>query len=168
MGPARRMAEGLALIHVEGASTSVSVFNQGHLSAYRQFPIGNDAVIEEVARQFGLPLDLAGEMLHENQIDTTSATTPILAPLFRQIALSTEFVARRESCRIAGARLAGRISGLPHWIAMGEKALAVETQPWNPLSDNRLRMHAASPEVLEQSTGYDAALGAALALMESE
>jgi hypothetical protein len=168
LGPASQTPESLVHIHVEAASTSVAVFNQGHLSAYRQFPIGNDSVVEEVARQFGLPLDLAGELLYENQIDTTSATTPILAPLFRQIALSTEFVARRESCRIVRSFVSGRIAGMPHWLTMGEKTLSVEVLLWNPLNDLRFRTPPTVPESLEQGPGYDAALGAALALLESE
>ncbi len=169
LGPARRHADECVVhIQVRDSSTSVAVFNKGHLAAYRQFPIGNGGVVEEVARQFGLAQELAGELLCENQIDTTSATKPVLMPLFRQIGLSSEFVARRESCQFSRIFVSGEIAGLPHWLQMAESTFSAEARAWSPMEDHprQTRVAPCTSASLEQP--YHAALGAALALMEGE
>ena len=170
MGPVSKHAdECLVHLQVEASATSLSVFNNGHLAAYRLFPIGNDSVVEEVARQFGLPQDLAVEMLCEDQIDTSSAITPVLTPLFRQVGLSVDFVARRENCRIARAFVSGRVSGISNWLGMMDRTLSVSSSTWSPLKDYAMKFQQ-DMELAEghDKAGHHAALGAALALMEGE
>lgn len=167
-GPVRRHAQAcVVLMEVEENTTSVAVFHAGLLVAYRQFPIGNGDVVDEVARQFGLPHDLAGEMLCENQIDTSSATHPVLTPLFRQIGLSTEFVGRRESCRVSHGFVTGSIAGTSHWIEAAQRTFGVDVSAWNPL-EGYPRPEGVPVGAAPQEQRYHAALGAALAWLEDE
>jgi hypothetical protein len=169
LGPAKRHGDaGVVHLQIEENLSTVTVFNAGRLVAQRQFPVGNGAVVAQVAQQFGLSNTLAAELLNENQIDPSNATVPVLTPLFRQVAMSTDFVVRRENCRIAKVFLSGALFGPGHWLRMAETVMGVESEFWMPFDDHPCRPRAVPRELVGRELEFVAALGAALALMEGE
>lgn len=168
-GPARRDATAFVVhVVVEDAISTVAVFARGALAAFRQFPLGNAAVIDGVAQQFGLSNALAADLLNENQIDPSSAIVPVLTPLFRQVALSTEFVARRVGGVISRVFLSGVTAGISHWLRVVESTMKVDAEQWMPFDDYGVRHRAVSKELTEAQDSLMAAIGAARALMEDE
>ncbi len=166
MGPARRLAEGgVIYMQIDESDSTVSIFNRGRLIAQRQFPVGNGAIVAQVAQQFGLSNTLAEELLNENQIDPSNIINPVLEPLFRQISMSTDFVARRDDCHLRRIFLAGRFAGTRHWMQMAESALGVEAEIWMPFDDHPQRVRAMPKALIGREFDFTIALGAALALM---
>lgn len=169
VGPATRCGKvGVVHLQVEESVSTVSVFNAGRLVAQRQFPVGNGAVVAQVAQQFGLSNTLAAELLNENQIDPSNATVPVLTPLFRQVLMSTDFVARREGFRPGRIFLSGSMAGAGHWLRIAESVMAIDAEFWMPFDDHPRRPRAVPRELVGREHEFVAALGAALALMEGE
>ncbi len=168
-GPVRRDSTAFVVhVVVEDSISTVAVFTRGVLAAFRQFPLGNAEVIDEVAQQFGLSDALAVDLLNENQIDPSSAVIPVLTPLFRQVALSTEFVARREGGAISRVFLSGVTAGISHWLQVAESTMRVDAEQWMPFDDYSVR-HRTVPKALAGAQDMlIPAVGAARALMEDE
>lgn len=166
-GPVRRDSTALlAHLHVGENQSTVAVFSRGALVAYRQFPMGNAAVMSRVAQEFGLSEELAIEMLNENQIDPSTATGPVLTILFRQVALSTEFVARREKSVLSGLFISGVTTGIIHWLKIAETTMQIPVEHWMPFDDFPVRSRAIPRTMHVPQEKFTVALGAAIALSE--
>jgi hypothetical protein len=156
---------GIIHVEVEESTSTVTEYNNGRLVAYRQFPVGSLTVVSQVAQQFGLSNTLAEELLNENQIDPSSATDPILVPLFRNVAMSVELVTRREGFRVTKAFLSNVTAGADRWLTTAESTMTLGTEYWMPFDDFQRSPRAFPRSLAGKENLFVAALGAALAVM---
>lgn len=166
-GPLASLNESsVGVIEFGSASTFVAFFHKGGLALVRQFTVGADTVIERVRRDLGVDVPTARGIVADGAFDISRQVLDIFSPLIKQLAVSRDFVERREDCRIARIFLSGGVMASRDVVEEIGNTMEIDVGFWNPF-DGLTLAHGAIPDSLRGKEWQMAgALGAALATME--
>ena len=154
-------------IQVGGDVTHLSGFYKGRLVLFRLCPFGHQAVLRSVQERLGIDEELVPGMLDDGLVDASESIGVVIEPFLKQLILAREFVERRRMCRIERIFLCGALLGAPHWKARIEATMGIEPTLWNPLATLAAAEGAQTVRVKGMEGRFAAAMGAALALLET-
>lgn len=155
------------LLLVDRRSTAIIVFHARKMILYREYSVGSDDVIDALGRDMNLDQAMVEKILEDNLVDPTSVIEPILAPLFRQAELSTDYAHRKSQCFVERFFVARVFSGTRYWAEVFKSKTGGELVPCNPLDRFRVAADAKIPADFDRvSQHFVSALGAAIAVLE--
>ncbi|NLB70171.1 MAG: hypothetical protein GX804_10935 [Lentisphaerae bacterium] len=156
------------LMDVGAYSTTLVIFKDFIPILYREHSIGNENVIEAVSDGMNLDRPTVFKLLNETLVDPTSMLDPVLTPLFRQAELSTDYAARKSGGFIEHFFVTGLDTGERFWVQLFREKTGGEIKPCKPILDYRRSENALLPEGFDKmATAFEAALGAAVTVLES-
>jgi Tfp pilus assembly PilM family ATPase len=167
-GPAAEQAEGaVGLIEFGSHSSTVAFFYKGLPALFRRLDTGGEQILQRIQEALGVDAATAEQMLSDGSFDVSQFVSPVLAGFLKQLAISRDFVERRENCRVSAVYAGGRLVQAPNWVRMVQAELGSEISMWDPF-EKLAKLPNAVPERLSGSASlYAAAVGAALATLEA-
>jgi len=155
------------LLLVDRRSTAIIVFNARQMILYREYSVGSDDVIDALGRDMNLDQATIETILEDDLVDPTSAIEPVLAPLFRQAELSTDYAHRKNQCFVERFFVAHDFPGTRYWAQVFKSKTGGTLVPCNPLNGFRVAEGAKIPADFDHVSQYFvSAMGAAVAVLE--
>ncbi len=162
---ARHAQEAVGVLDAGSRFTHLFLFLHGRLALARRFEAGGANVLERVRSQMDLDEATALNVLSTGAIDLSAVYHEALSSVFKQLAISRDFVERREHCRVARLYLAGGLSISTYWEQTVSEATGVPCTVWNPM-EGLTEVGGEFPVPWRgQEPRFAAALGAALGNM---
>lgn len=147
-------------------------WSQGRLTMFRRCPgaVGWGPIREAVKARLGLEDEMVDEVLDGMMVDPCFAMEPFLKPVFRELALSIDYLARKAETRPDWVYLMGLPSGGIYWNQIGEATARVSFIVPHAFDGLEIASKRGSvPELTPSaSQAFLGALGAARALMEEQ
>jgi len=136
---------------------------------YREHPLGVMQVQQEVAEKMQLDPVLIQQLLNDASVDSSSFFEPILRPLYRQVEILSDYLARRRNAPASRFFITGPLVGERYWISLFGQMMGQELTVCPPLAGIPLaRNGAVTPENLQDVQPlFACAAGAALAVLEA-
>ena len=155
------------LLLVDRRTTALVIFCNFKPLLYREHSIGSEDVIDAVCRDMNLDRPTVENILNDTLIDPTAVLEPVLAPLFRQAELSTDYAIRKNNCFIDKFFLCGLTAGSHYWADIFKRKTGGEIIPCNPLDNFPTAPGAQLPPDFDTCSGrFIPAIGAAVAVLE--
>lgn len=168
-GPLRKVGDdAVGVIDFGASSTFVAFFNKGTTALVRQFSIGADDVVRRVQRSMGVDADTARGIIADGAFDISQPVLEVFAPLIKQLAVSRDFVERREDCRVSTVFASGGVVASRDVQQELTSSIEVALDFWNPLDGLTIANGAIPTELEGQEWRLSAAVGACLATFEEE
>ncbi|QBG49183.1 hypothetical protein EGM51_17930 [Verrucomicrobia bacterium S94] len=170
-----------AFLHAKGEQcreTTVCLLETGETISYFAFltngavtlvgklPFGAKQLRAQVAEDLGLEEELAASILDDAAINISSSVAAAIGPQMKQLSISKDFIERHQGSRIARVYLSGGLSMLGSWGAEVGRLLHTNVEVWDPLENITFDSSQIDPSMLEQSTRFAAAIGAAIGGIE--
>lgn len=162
--------EGVTVCLLEtGETTSHFAFlTNGLVTLVGKLPFGARQLRQQVAEDLGLDEELAISILNDDSINISSSVSTALGPHMKQLSISKDFIERHQGSRISRLYVSGGLSLLGGWGSEVGRLLGTRVDAWNPLENIEYDPAAFPAEMIEQSTRFTAAIGAAIGGIESE
>jgi len=167
-GPGTQFADtSVGIINFSSAICSFALFNKNSLALIRKFDSGLNSVLDKVQESLGVDRETALGIITDGAFDISQAVNDVLDPILKQMAVSRDFVERRENCHVSTIYIAGGIVVSRDAIDTIRSALGVDIEVWNPMENLTIDPAAViSEEHTKQSWRFSGALGACLATLE--
>jgi Tfp pilus assembly PilM family ATPase len=160
--------DAIGFLEFGGTSTLLAFFNKGKLSLIRQFDVGSTAIEQRVQRSLGVDEDTARGIMRDGAFDISQPLMDVCRPLVRQLAVSRDFIERREDCRVGVMYVNGSITNQEEVMEELRTSLDAETRMWNPFDSVHVSPNAIPETIKGQEWRLSAALGACLATQGEE
>jgi Tfp pilus assembly PilM family ATPase len=164
---ARANDQATGLVEFGASSTFVSFFYREALLLVRQFEVGANEVIARVQKSLGTDAQTARGIITGGAFDISQPVMEVCGPLIKQLAVSRDFVERREDCRVGRIFISGGMTATPSVLNELRSSLEVEVDTWNPLEGLQVAANAIPPEIVGQEWRLSAAIGTCLATLEA-
>lgn len=155
------------LVEFGATSTFVSFFHRGNLLLVRQFEVGANEVVTRVQKSLGTDAETARGIINGGAFDVSQPVMEVCGPLIKQLAVSRDFVERREDCRVGSVFVSGGMTAAPSVVTELRNSLDVDVEQWNPLAAYPAAAGAVPPELVGQEWRLSGAVGACLATLEA-
>ncbi len=148
--------------------SSITAFYEGRLVLYREHPVGYLSIREAISTGMRIAPGMVDALMNDPAVDVSSAITPLLTSLFRQVDISSDYLARRKSCEIRNFYIYGIPDGVKYWSNLFKQVVGTTLNHLHPFggivcSNKRLVL----PESFEKEAPlFMNAIGAARALLE--
>lgn len=167
-GPLVKLEEqATGLVEFGATSTFVSFFHRNSLLLVRQFEVGANEVVARVQKSLGTDAETARGIIGGGAFDVSQPVMEVCGPLIKQLAVSRDFVERREDCRVGCVFVSGGMTASPTVIGELRGSLEVDVEQWNPLADFPAAPGAIPPELEGHEWRLSGAVGACLATLEA-
>jgi type IV pilus assembly protein PilM len=167
-GPLGKVGEqATGLVEFGATSTFVSFFYRGTLLLVRQFEVGANEVVARVQKSLGTDAETARGIITGGAFDVSQPVMEVCGPLIKQLAVSRDFVERREDCRVGSVFVSGGMTAAPSVISELRSALEVDVSQWNPVEDCPAAAGAIPAELVGHEWRLSGAVGACLATLEA-
>ncbi|MBL7114658.1 MAG: pilus assembly protein PilM [Kiritimatiellae bacterium] len=160
--------DAIGFLEFGGSSTLLAFFNKGKLSLIRQFNVGSTAIEQRVQRSLGVDKETARGIMRDGAFDISKPLMDICQPLIRQLAVSRDFIERREDCRIGVLYVNGSITQHEDVMEELRTSLDAESRTWNPFDHVNVSPNAIPEALKGQEWRLSSALGACLATQGEE
>lgn len=158
--------EAVGLIDTGVSASHLFIVRLGRPILIRRIEPGGGAVIERIREQFDLDAAMAGKVLQTGAIDLSAVYRETLAPFFKQLMISREFVERRERCRMIHWYLTGGLCVNAFWPQTLAEVTGLPATLWDPLQGIGAGAHAIPEQIRSQTCRLSAAVGAALGVLQ--
>ncbi|MDZ8119388.1 pilus assembly protein PilM [Pontiella agarivorans] len=138
----------------------------GAITLVGKLPFGAKQLREQVAEDLGLEEELAASILDDASINISSSVAAAIGPQMKQLSISKDFIERHQGSRISRVYLSGGLSLLGSWGAEVGRLLHAKVEVWNPLENIQFDPNLIDSTVVQQSTRFAAAIGAAIGGIE--
>jgi Tfp pilus assembly PilM family ATPase len=168
-GPGRdHGADCTAVIDIGMNVSMVAFYNKGAMVLIRRFDFGASSILKKVQDSLGVDTDVAQGILHDGAFDISQIVHQVMEPFLQQLAISWDFVERRENTHVAKLYVCGGGAALKCWAHEIHGATGQEPVGWNPF-DNLTVAPGAFPEQWQgHEARFAAALGTGLAMLGEE
>jgi Tfp pilus assembly PilM family ATPase len=160
-------SETVGHLEVGEKSSLFALFTKGVPVLIRKFEFGVETVMNQVRQGLGVSAQVAIDIVASGSIDLSHWISEGAQPFIKQLLVSRDFVERRENCRIRQFFLSGGGGAFIPLRKEIEQAFDLEFVTWNPLDD----LIATNAVIGENARGQEcrltAAVGAALAALET-
>lgn len=155
---------GLALF-VNDDDCTVAGFRNGDLVLWRRCPTapGGKAIRTALMKGLGVDDEMLDGIMSDSLIDPRPVLEPVIAPIVDELAVSRDYLAGRLNMNIGNAFVFGLGAGLGYWSAVAEDRAKIKLTECRPFAG----LEGTIPEA-KDARAFDAALGAALALMTED
>lgn len=154
--------EAIGLIETGVSACHVFILHQGRPVLIRRIEPGGAAVVERIGQQFELDENMSVNVLRTGAIDLSILYRETLAPFFKQLAISREFIERRERCSVRRWYLTGGLCVNPFWARTVTEVTGLPATVWNPFDGLTLAADALPARLRGEECRFAAAVGAAL------
>lgn len=163
-----QQTNGTALLMLIGRqSSAIVIYHERHVILFREFSVGSEAVMQALCREMNLDAGTVAKLLEDDLVDPTASLEPVLAPLFRQVELSTDYAHRKNRCFVDRFFLVGTRLSPRYWAQVFKNKTGGVLIPCNPLDGIDRSGDATLPADFENVSHYFVpAAGAALAVLE--
>ncbi len=149
----------------DGKKTTFAIFHKGLLALVRRFDFGYHTVIERVGEKLGVDMQTVLGFMADDSFDIETILQQSLAPFFKPIIISKEFVEHRENCQLSEILLSGALSTIRGMDNTIHNLLGAETRNWNPFEGGIVMPHALPETITGRESCFAAAFGAAMGAM---
>jgi len=144
------------------------VLNENRLVLYREHPIGYMTIKEAISAKMGIDVTVAETMMDDSVVDITPIINPLLNSLFRQVDISSDYLARHKNCPVDNFYIYGLPFGVSHWLTTFKQLIHKplhHLHPFGGICCNNKRL--LLPDNFEKTAPlFMSAIGAARALLE--
>lgn len=165
LGKIENLATGL--VEFGATSTFVSFFRGDTLLLVRQFEVGANEVVARVQKTLGTDVETARGIINGGAFDVSQPVMEVFGPLIKQLAVSRDFVERREDCRVGSVFVSGGMTAAPAVVSELRSSLEVDVEHWNPIADFPAAAGAVPAELAGHEWRLSGAVGACLATLEA-
>jgi len=145
--------------------TTVAFFNKDALCLIRKFDFGASGILKRLEENLGVETDVAVGILTDGSFDITHVVHQAMESFLQQVAISVDFVERRENSRVSKLFVCGGVSGMRSWGQEIQKKLGLEPVYWDPFKGLPAKPGALPARLKGQEPRFSAAVGAALAVI---
>lgn len=163
-----RENDNLALIDFGTTVTMFSVFAKGILVLLRRFQLGTNTLLEKVQTMLGVNMETARGIISDGAFDISHASAEVIGPFLKQLAVSRDYIERRENCKINAIYTIGGMAFSRDLISALKSTMAIEPILWNPVQAITTVQDAIPENIVGQEWRLTAAIGSALASFEAE
>ncbi|MBM4147533.1 MAG: hypothetical protein FJ224_00605 [Lentisphaerae bacterium] len=158
-------AKAVASLNIGERCSYFAVFSKGIPVLCQRLELGTHSILERVQESLGVDAQTAMGVLTDGAFDVSDIAGDVAGQMLNRIAVSRDYVERREACRIRSLFISGSVEAGRDLITPMQTAFDVER--WNPFE------HASVPEgVLGEDIGdparFAAAIGACQATLEAK
>jgi Tfp pilus assembly PilM family ATPase len=154
-----------AVIDIGMNVSMVAFYNKGAMILIRRFDFGSSSILKKIQDSLGVDGEVAQGILHDGSFDISQITHQVMEPFLQQLAISWDFVERRENTHIARLYACGGGAALKCWAHEIQGATGQEPIGWNPFDDLVVAPAAAIEKWEGQEPRFTAALGTALSVL---
>ena len=166
-GPgARHKSDVVGVIEFGATTSTFALFNNNNLALLRRFNFGTQKLITNIQDTLGVDEKTASSILAEGSFDISQVANELLAPIVNQLAVSRDFIERRENCHVSNLYVSGGIANSHNTIEIIRKAMGIDVHTWLPTENITIADGAIPPELEGQEWRFAAAIGACLATLE--
>lgn len=150
-----------------GARVSTFVlFNKGIPALTRRFDVGTNALLDRVQDTLGVDRETAEGIVSDGAFDVSQSVAEVMEPLVKQLAVSRDFVERRENCRVVKMYVSGGLVASRNSLDELASSLGIEVNLWNPFEGLTIMPGALPENLVGKEWRFSAAIGACLATFE--
>ena len=159
--------ETVCLIEAGARYTYIGFFHKKRLLLVNRFAVGSETLSQQVQQDLGVDTDMARTVLSGGSVDISGSVRTAFGPFLKQLSIYREFIERQHKTRLTSVHLSGGLAASPDWRGALAELLGLEPHVWNPFD------RVIVPDDLDlvrfkgQESRFAAALGAALAGVES-
>ncbi len=157
----------MAAIDFGATSSYVAFFNKGVMTLIRKFDLGSDAILKKLQSSLGVDEEVALGILNDDSFDISQILRQTMEAFLQQLTISWDFVERRENNPIAHLYISGGMSSMKSWMKEVQGVTGKEPTSWNPFSALETLPGALPDRLNGQESRFSAAMGAAIAVLES-
>lgn len=167
-GPgANHKNDAIAVIDFGATSSYVAFFNKGVMTLIRKFDLGSESILKKLQSSLGVDEEIALGILNDGSFDISQILSQTMESFLQQLTISWDFVERRENNQISHLYVSGGMSSLKSWSTQVQASTDKEPLQWNPISILNSEPGALPDRYKGQESRFSAAIGAAVAIMES-
>lgn len=157
----------ICLIETGARFTYAAFFYQNQLQIINRFDVGGAGLQKQIQKSLGVDAEMASTILAGGSVDVAAPVRQALAPLIKQLAVYREFVERQNKSVLDGVYLSGGEAASPYWQSAIEGVLGLAPVVWNPFEKLDIAPDAFPEKFIGQESRFAAAVGTALAGMET-
>ena len=158
----------ICLIETGARHTYVAFLHHNQIQLVNRFDIGGETLERQVQTALGVDEEMAGAILSgASAINVSAPVNQILGPFIRQISIYREFIERQNKSSLAAVYISGGQAKSPYWHAAIEEVISIKPLVWNPFEKIEIQPGAFPENLKGQEPRFAAAVGAALAGMET-
>ena len=160
--------ENVALIDFGTTTTMFSVFAKGILVLLRRFQFGTNTLLEKVQTMLGVDAETARGIISDSAFDISHASMEILGPFLKQLAVSRDYIERRENYKITAIYTIGGMAFSRDLINGLKSTMSMDPILWDPLQGITTTPDAIPEKIKGQEWRLASAIGSAMASFEAE
>ena len=167
-GPgAKHTSEAVGALHFGLNTTTFCLFCNAQPALIRRFDFGTASILERVQHRLGVDMETAEGILCDGSFDISQVISEVMAPVIKQLVVSRGFVERRENCSVAALYAGGALVQSRDALREIREAMDMDVQGWDPLDYVNPTKDAVPDELADQGWRFSAAIGAAIASLET-
>ena len=141
--------------------------HRNQLQLVNRFEVGGDALQRQIQASLGVNADMAGTILSGGSVDVSSPVRQVLNPFTRQLSIYREFIERQNKSSLSAVYISGGHASSSYWQTAIKEVLGFIPQVWSPFEKIEIPPEVFPEKLKGQEPRFAAAVGAALAGMES-
>ncbi len=157
----------VCLIETGARYTYVAFLHRNQLQIVNRFEVGGEALQRQIQMALGVDAEMADTILSGGSIDVSSPVRQVLNPFAKQLSIYREFVERQNKSPLSAVYISGGQAESPYWQAAVKEVLGFVPQVWNPFGKIQIPPGTFPEKLKGQEPRFAAAVGAALAGMET-
>lgn len=157
----------VCLIETGARYTYAAFLHRNQLQLVNRFDVGGDALQRQVQLALGVDADMAGTILAGGSVDVSQPVRQVLNPFIKQLSIYREFVERQNKSPLSAVYISGGLARSSYWQTALKEVLGFIPQVWNPFEKIEILPDTFPENLKGQESRFAAAVGAALAGMES-
>jgi Tfp pilus assembly PilM family ATPase len=157
----------VCLIETGERFTYAAFLHRNQLQIVNRFEVGGAALQRQIQSALGVDAEMAGAILAGGSVDVSAPVRQVLNPFTRQLSIYREFVERQNKSALAGVYISGGHAASPCWQTAVKEVLGFIPEAWNPFEKLEVPSEAFPENLKGQESRFAAAVGAALAGMET-
>jgi Tfp pilus assembly PilM family ATPase len=156
-------AKAVAVLDIGTGSSCFAAFNRNVPVVCQRLDIGTRNVLLRVQESLGVDAETARGIVTDGAFDVSDIAGEVAGRLLNRIAVSRDFIERRDGCRLRTLYISGALGNAKEMIRQMESAF--EVVKWNPL-DSLNKADGAIPSDTAEPSCFAAAVGACLSTLE--
>jgi len=156
-------AKAVAVLDIGTGFSCFAAFNRNVPVVCQRLDTGTRSILQRVRESLGVDADTARGIVTDGAFDVSDIAGEVAGRMLNRIAVSRDFIERREGCRLRTLYISGALEAAKEIVRQMESAF--EVVKWNPL-ESLNASDGAIPSGLAEPSCFAAAVGACLSTLE--